>query len=74
MNTVYGEVGQIIAAGAPIGLMDGPATDSADFVAPGSDGGGAGGSETLYLEVRQGVAAVDPAEWFTGMQEQDGSR
>jgi septal ring factor EnvC (AmiA/AmiB activator) len=78
MQTVYGEVGEILAAGAPVGLMGGPTAGPADFVVSGPDGGGAdsgaGGGGTLYVEVRQGAEAVDPTAWFAGMQEQDGDR
>jgi septal ring factor EnvC (AmiA/AmiB activator) len=74
METVYGEVGEIVAAGAPIGLMGGLSSAYADFVALQQEGSGADGSETLYLEMRQGDKAVDPTEWFAGVQEQDASR
>ena len=66
LDTVYGEVGEVIAAGAPLGLMGGgnAATEGADILALASDGGGAGRTETLYLELRQAAEPVDPAEWF----------
>ena len=66
LDTVYGEVGEVIAAGAPLGLMGGgiTASDQADILVPAPDGGGAGGTETLYLELRQAAEPVDPTEWF----------
>jgi len=61
LGTVYGETGDVVAAGAPVGLMPGgPAPDAAAAEEPG----GAGRAETLYLELRQGTMPVDPAPWF----------
>ncbi|MBE2275537.1 MAG: peptidoglycan DD-metalloendopeptidase family protein [Rhodobacteraceae bacterium] len=57
LDTVYGEVGEVVATGAPLGLMGG--ADPADPA-----GAGAQGTETLYLELRLGAAPVDPTEWF----------
>jgi septal ring factor EnvC (AmiA/AmiB activator) len=66
LDTVYGEVGEVIAAGAPLGLMGGgdAAGGEADILALASDGGGAGGTETLYLELRLAAEPVDPTAWF----------
>ena len=36
-----------------------------DNPSPSVDGGGAGRTETLYIEVRQGDRPVDPLTWFT---------
>jgi len=63
LETVYGEVGEVIAAGAPVGMMGGAAAISTDP----QDVGGADGTETLYLELRQGTEPVDPRDWFTGL-------
>lgn len=64
LDTVYGELGQVVPAGAPLGLMGGSATDATDILSSASDQGGAGGSETLYLELRQGARPIDPTDWF----------
>ena len=69
METVYGDVGDVIAAGAPLGLMGGSAPKGADILAPAADGGGADATETLYLELRQGAEPVDPLEWFAATEE-----
>ena len=69
METVYGDVGDVIAAGAPLGLMGGSAPKGADILAPAADGGGADATETLYLELRQGADPVDPLEWFAATEE-----
>jgi septal ring factor EnvC (AmiA/AmiB activator) len=61
---IWPESGQILPAGAPLGLMGGEQ--------PGSDGnlseqaamGAEARSETLYLEVRDGQGPANPADWF----------
>lgn len=67
LGTVYGEVGEVIAAGAPLGLMAGATTaagETAEFMADAGDATGARETETLYLELRQGAEPVNPMEWF----------
>tara|TARA_R110000787_G_scaffold38548_1_gene97014 strand:+ start:596 stop:1720 length:1125 start_codon:yes stop_codon:yes gene_type:complete len=61
LETVYGEIGQVIAAGTPVGLMGG--SDGGELSTDG-DGTGAARSETLYIEVRQDNVPQDPASWF----------
>ena len=61
---VYGEVGEIINAGAPLGLLGGSSPQSdAELteIARSLDGTQ---SQTLYLEVRDGQTPVNPATWF----------
>ena len=69
LGTVYGEVGDVLPRGTPVGLMGGsePAAQEfgADFIKAAQNGGGADRSETLYLELRKGKTPVNPAEWFT---------
>ena len=60
LETVYGEVGEVVAPGQPLGLMGGAAARDADILSGTADGGGAAASETLYLEVRQKAEPVDP--------------
>lgn len=67
LETLYGDVGEVVAAGAPLGLMGGTATASGEFTAGVPDGSGGRGTETLYMELRQGAAPVDPMDWFTGL-------
>ena len=68
LETVYGSVGEVIAADAPLGLMGGAdgetGNETADFTASGTDGSGARDTETLYLELRQGAEPVNPMDWF----------
>ena len=66
LQSVFGEVGEIVAAGAPLGLMGGRET-----TAPRA-GTGAAETETLYIELRQDAAPIDPAPWFAETKEQDG--
>lgn len=65
LGTVFGEVGEVVAQGAPLGLMGGDEPALADILAVSEEGGGARESETLYLELRQGAKPVDPEPWFT---------
>ncbi|MCZ8151650.1 MAG: peptidoglycan DD-metalloendopeptidase family protein [Rhodobacteraceae bacterium] len=64
LDTVYGEVGEVVAQGAPLGLMGGNEPALADILAASEEGGGVRESETLYLELRQGAEPVDPEPWF----------
>ena len=64
LETVYGEVGEVVAAGAPLGLMGGGEANVADILEGAQEGGGVHESETLYMELRQGAEPVNPAEWF----------
>ncbi len=65
LQDVYGEVGEVVAKGAALGLMGGTQTDVADLLAPAKEGGGVHETETLYIEVRKGAAPADPMEWFS---------
>ena len=68
MAQVFGETGDVLAAGEPVGLMGGKEPSAqefgAEFVADAATGSGAGQSETLYVELRRGKETLDPAEWF----------
>lgn len=68
LGAVYGDPGDVVPAGAALGLMGGaepaPADFGTAFLAEAKEGGGAGGSETLYIEIREGSVPVDPMEWF----------
>ena len=64
LDVLYGEVGEVVAAGAPLGLMGGTGAVTEAVMTPPADGSGGRDTETLYLELRQGAAAVDPMPWF----------
>ena len=61
---VFGETGQIIPDGTPVGLMGGAVTDAQGILTESAQGFAETRSETLYLEVRDRQSAVNPAEWF----------
>jgi septal ring factor EnvC (AmiA/AmiB activator) len=71
MDSVFGEAGEIVVPGAPLGLMGGTDPVGGEFPGDLRNGAGATGSETLYMELRQGGAPVDPASWFIETKEQD---
>lgn len=64
LDVVYGEAGEVLPGGSPVGLMGGPAAGSDDVLTDAADTTGAGRSETLYIEVRQDNEPVDPETWF----------
>ena len=65
LDEVYGDMGEVLPAGAPIGLMGGQSPEIGAFLANGGIGSGGDLSETLYLELRKATEPVDPAPWFT---------
>jgi septal ring factor EnvC (AmiA/AmiB activator) len=69
LGTVYGQVGEVVPSGAALGLMGGPEAMATEFIASTPEDAGAGGSETIYVELRQGADPVDPTEWFAGTME-----
>jgi septal ring factor EnvC (AmiA/AmiB activator) len=65
LEEVYGDIGSVIPAGTAVGLMAGASPDLESFVTNAELGTGAGLTETLYIEVREGGKPVDPTQWFT---------
>lgn len=68
MGTLFGRPGEIVAAGAPLGLMGG--TDGSLPAAGEPDSAGARATETLYIEMRRGTEPEDPVPWFAALGEQ----
>jgi septal ring factor EnvC (AmiA/AmiB activator) len=65
LGDVFAAEGSVVAPGTVLGVMPGgPTAREAYFVAV-PQAGGANRSETLYMELRDGGAPVDPAPWFT---------
>lgn len=69
LDVTYGQTGQVIGEGTPLGLMGGLQIETTpqntrSTLSTDSDGGGNGRSETLYIEVRQQNVPQDPASWF----------
>lgn len=61
---VYGDAGEILPEGAPLGLMGGETPDAHAILTGAPVAGDAAPRESLYLEVREGGAPVDPGTWF----------
>lgn len=68
MSDVFGEVGDVLLAGEPVGLMGGEEGSAQEFgigfVQGAASGGDADRSETLYIELRKGKDTLDPTDWF----------
>ena len=64
LDVVYGETGEVLPGGSPVGLMGGPETDPDGLLNGNAGGTDAGQTETLYIEVRQDNTPVDPETWF----------
>lgn len=68
LDKLFGNVGDVIAAGEPLGLMaglDGPAAEFGPaFVKAATDGKDAQTGQSLYLELRKGKETLDPGDWF----------
>ncbi|PYC47428.1 peptidase M23 [Litorivita pollutaquae] len=68
LDVVYGHAGEVLPAGAPVGLMAGDPALSGEILqeTPAGMGIGSGNrrSETLYIEIRQDNTPVDPELWF----------
>ncbi|PUB18469.1 murein hydrolase activator EnvC family protein [Yoonia sediminilitoris] len=64
METSFATVGEILPQGAPVGLMGGQQQQSDAELSQNSQLDGTATRQTLYLEVRDGQAPVNPAAWF----------
>ncbi|MGV6803611.1 MAG: murein hydrolase activator EnvC family protein [Ruegeria sp.] len=64
LQEVFGEPGQVIPEGTPVGLMPGDTTEIGAILSTSGDGTGTDRSETLYIEVRENNTPVDPESWF----------
>lgn len=64
LDVVYGDTGQVLPAGSPIGLMGGADPEIGAILQQTGEGAGTDRSETLYIEVREDNKPVDPETWF----------
>jgi septal ring factor EnvC (AmiA/AmiB activator) len=65
LGTLYVAPGMLVASGDAVGLMPGdPGPEREELIVAATQGGGAGLTETLYIELRETGAPVDPATWF----------
>ncbi|MEM6577650.1 MAG: peptidase M23 [Pseudomonadota bacterium] len=68
LETVFGEVGQVLPGGSPVGWMPGsdgdgkPETDA--HLSATDPRAGSQATQTLYIEVRENNIPVDPLTWF----------
>ncbi len=69
LDQSYGEVGEILEQGAPVGLMGGIPPNPDAFLIAAGEGGGPSRQESLYIELRQNGTPVDPGEWFAALEE-----
>ncbi len=64
LGRVFVRRGQIVSKGEPIGLMPGDTQSAQEILIETNDVGGQSARETLYIELRQGREAIDPASRF----------
>ena len=64
LDVVYGEIGQVLPGGSPVGLMGGLSAADDGIVPAELQEAATDWTETLYIEVRQDNTPVDPASWF----------
>jgi septal ring factor EnvC (AmiA/AmiB activator) len=60
----YGQTGDVVDAGAPVGIMGGRTQNKQQILIESTGASGQDRSETLYIEVRQGQTPLDPGRWF----------
>jgi murein hydrolase activator len=65
LGEVYVVDGDVVTAGAPLGLAGGREPAAEEFIAREQVGGGGERAESLYLELRENAAPVDPGAWFS---------
>lgn len=61
---VFGQPGEILSAGAPIGLLGGTPASVDGILTENEDTNAGQAQQSLYLEVREGQAAINPDAWF----------
>ncbi len=69
LDVVYGRTGEVIADGAPLGLMGGKDAAIGEILTQVGDGTGSDLSQSLYLEVREDNEPVNPESWFRTQRE-----
>lgn len=65
LDLVYGSPGQVLPAGAPLGLMGGQDPKIGEILTQSGEGAGNDRTETLYVELREDNVPVDPTAWFS---------
>lgn len=57
LGSTFVQAGEVVQAGAPLGLMPEPTSPQADV-------NGVSADQTLYIEMRIGAQPVDPGDWY----------
>ena len=69
METVFGDIGDVLPAGSPVGLV--PGSERSEFTtSPTTSNTASDWSETLYIEVRKDETPQDPLDWFQLVKEE----
>ncbi|WP_108815609.1 murein hydrolase activator EnvC family protein [Loktanella sp. Alg231-35] len=61
---IFGTAGQVLPAGAPVGLLGAPTGYNDGILTENLDVVSGQGAQALYLEVREGQTPVNPDAWF----------
>ncbi len=69
LGEIWAEAGALVLQGQPLGAMGGSAPEADEFLIASGEGSAALGRETLYMEIRENGAPVDPAAWFAFVTE-----
>jgi len=69
LDTVYGRIGDILPACAPLGLLGGATPEAGEFMLEAAAHDATTERETLYIEIRHEGMPVDPADWFAQNRE-----
>ncbi|WP_428513127.1 murein hydrolase activator EnvC family protein [Roseovarius sp.] len=68
LDVVYGEIGEVLPGGSPIGMMGAPEGEAGEdanaLLIENEKDAGASRSQTLYIELREDNEPVDPETWF----------
>lgn len=64
LEEVFGQIGEVVASGDPLGLLGGQSPSQQQVLIELSGDNGQDKSETLYMELRTGDGPVNPADWF----------
>lgn len=72
LETVFGEIGQVLPGGSPVGWMPGPSLSESGLgdahVSATEPGAGSQDTQTLYIEIREKNIPVDPLTWFAAIE------
>ena len=69
LGEIWADTGALVLQGQTLGAMGGPAPEADEFLIASGEGSAALGRETLYMEIRENGAPVDPAAWFAFLTE-----